>query len=138
MKGEKELRVVIDTNVLISSIFWEGGAPHEVILLAIDRKIENFTSPEILREIEKVLKEKFGQPDEMVERQVRLIAGYSEIIIPNMRINVVEDPKDNMILECAECGEVDFIVTGDQHLLKLKRYKCIGIINSRECVERVG
>jgi len=56
MNQENEkLRVVLDTNIYISSVFWLGR-PHQIVELAIDRKIQVFISPQILKELERVLK----------------------------------------------------------------------------------
>lgn len=63
------VKAVLDTNILVSSIFWEKGNPHKVVELALDKKIEVFTSTEILQELEKVLKRDFDEPDEMIQRQ---------------------------------------------------------------------
>jgi len=121
--------VVIDTNVLISSIFWEHGNPHRVVGKASERKIENHTSLDMLKELQKVLKMDFNQPDEAVQRQTALVISYSEIVYPKEKVNVVkEDPKDNMVLECAIACKADYIITGDKHLLKLKEFRSIKIV----------
>ena len=128
--------VVLDTNVLISSIFWEKGNSHKIVDIAIEQKITNFTSPEMLNELARVLRQKFKQTEEYIESQLALIANYSQIIEPKIKANVVpEDAKDNMIIECALSSDADYIITGDKHLLKLKEYKGIKILAPKEFLE---
>ena len=83
----------------------------------------------MLKELQKVLKMDFNQPDEAVQRQTALVISYSEIVYPKEKVNVVkEDPKDNMVLECAIACKADYIITGDKHLLKLKEFRSIKIV----------
>ena len=125
--------IVLDTNVLISSTFWKKGNPHKLVLLAIGQKIQNFTSRNIINELVKVLAVDFKQPEEFVERQVKLLLSYSEIVEPKIKIEAVpEDPKDNMVIECALSAGAGLIITGDNHLLKLKEYKNIKILTPKE------
>ena len=131
-------RVVIDTNVIISSIFWKNGNPHKITLLAIEQKIQNFTSQDMINELAKVLKVDFKQPDEYAERQVNLLLAYSEIAEPQIKVKAVhEDPKDNMILECALGADAEFVITGDNHLLKLKNFKGIKILTPKEFLDLI-
>lgn len=125
--------VVIDTNVLISSIFWNHGNPYKIVNLAIEQKINNFTSPNMLYELAKVLRENFNQSENMVESQIRLVANYSNVVQPKIKLKVVkDDPKDDMVLECALSCNVQYIITGDKHLLKLKEFKGIKIATAKE------
>ena len=126
-------RVVLDTNVIISSTFWKSGNPHMIVSLAIGQKIQNFTSRNMVNELVKVLIVDFRQPEQFVERQVNLLLAYSEIIEPKIKANAVpEDPKDNMVIECALSADADCIITGDNHLLKLKEYKNIKMLTPKE------
>ena len=130
------IRAVLDTNIFVSSIFWEKGNPHRVVELAIDKKIEIFTSVDILRELERVLKRDFGEPDELIQRQTGLVFEYTNVIVVGKKVNVVKaDPDDNKILECAIACSADYIVTGDNHLLDIKEYKRVKIVNAQKFVE---
>ena len=130
------IRAVLDTNIFVSSIFWEKGNPHRVVELAIDKKIEIFTSVDILRELERVLKRDFGEPDELIQRQTGLVFEYTNVIVVGKKVNVVKaDPDDNKILECAIACGADYIVTGDNHLLDIKEYKRVKIVNAQKFVE---
>jgi putative PIN family toxin of toxin-antitoxin system len=115
------LKVVLDTNVIISSIFWKEGNSHRVVELAIDKQIRNHISNDIIEELHYVLHKKFEQPDYMINRQIDLTKKYSKIVVPHTRLKVVlEDPKDDIILECVLKSKADYIVTGDNPLLILK------------------
>ena len=96
------LKIVIDTNVLVSSIFWENGNPHKVVAKAQEQMVQNHTSSELLGELEDILLHKFKQPEDIVKRQLDLVRAFSSIAEPWTRIFAVkDDPDDNMILECA-------------------------------------
>ena len=123
------IKIVLDTNILVSSILSEHGSSHKIVEMAIAQIIKNHTSPDILKEFQKVLREDFKQPEEYVRRQIKLVTSYSDIVHPKERINAVkEDPNDDMILECGMACGADYIITGDNHLLKLADFKGIKII----------
>ncbi len=62
----------------------------------------------------------------------------AEMVRPDMVLNVItDDPDDNRVLECAVKGHVDYIVTGDRHLLKLSAYEAIPIVTVREFLDTV-
>ena len=125
--------VVLDTNVLISSIFWDKGNSHKIVAFAIQQKITNFTSTEMLNELAKVLRKKFNLPEDKIEEQLTSVANYSQITEPKIKVNIVkEDPSDNKVLECALACNADYIVSGDRHLFDLKEYRGIKIIKPAE------
>ncbi len=132
------IKVVLDTNILVSSVFWKKGNPHKVVGLALDKKIKVFTSTEILKELEKVLRRDFKEDEDFIKDQTDLILEYAEVIKTTSKMDVVkDDPDDNKIVGCAVDSKSDYIITGDPHLLKLKEFKGIKIINSREFIEMV-
>ena len=127
--------VVIDTNVLISSIFWQRGSSHKIVELAIEQKINNFTSPNMLEELVNVLKVDFEQPEEFIQGQLTLAAAYSKVTTPKINVQAVkDDPKDDMVVECALSCAAQFIITWDNHLLKLKQFKGIKIVTPKEFI----
>ena len=129
--------VVLDTNVIISSIFWIGNS-HKIVNLAIEQKITNFTSPEMLNELAKVLREKFKVPEDKIEEQVALVAKYSQITEPKIKVKAIkEDPSDDKILECALSCNAGYIVSGNWHLLELETYKGVKIIKPKEFLDLV-
>ncbi len=127
-----DIRAVLDTNVIISAIFWRG-APYKVMKKALQRDFILVISPDILEEVSERLKHKFNLPREEIETLMNILLSYSDIVEPTTKVNVVKaDENDNKIIECAIDGEADFIVTGDHHLLELKSYKSIKIITPAE------
>lgn len=131
-------RAVFDTNIFVSSIFWEKGNPHKAVEFALEKKAMVFTSVEILQELERVLRRDFEEPDEMIQRQIGLIVEYSNIVSVDKNVNVIKsDPDDNKILACAVSCGADYIVTGDKHLLELRVYENIKIVTAKEFVDIV-
>ncbi len=128
-------RVVVDTNVYISALNF-AGRPDEVLVLGRAGVIEVFISPPILEEIEGVLLRKFRWTSARVREASRAIRSFTALVNPEESVNVVrEDEPDNRVLECAFAARADVIVTGDQHLLKLKRFRGIVIASPREFLD---
>lgn len=125
-------KVVFDTNILISSLFWKGPSRH-IVDLAIANKISSISSPEILEELEAVLYEDFPDiPYERIEEIIRDILSYSQlVVVDKIMVKGLRDLKDTKIIACAISAKADYIVTGDKDLLILKEYKGIRILNPR-------
>ena len=127
------VRVVYDTNILISSIFWARGNTHKLVELAIERSVTNFTSSDMLNELTKVLRVNFEQSEEIVKRQVALLVEYSTVVNLTEKLSVVkDDTDDDKVIECAVAADAQFIVSGDHHLLKLKSFRGIKIVAPAE------
>lgn len=139
---KNDLRVVVDTNVLISGLFGIKDSPSSQILLSIrTQKIILVTSPVILEEVgsvinrERIVKltkmsknERSDFMDKLIER--------SDITLGNQLAQTIgRDIKDDKFLACGVEGEVDYIITGDEDLLILKKYQGIEIVTPREFVE---
>lgn len=128
-------KVVLDTNVYVSSVFWKGS-PHRIIDRALDKQIKVFISVDILQELEKVLRRDFEEDEAFIHRQINLILYYAEVVEVHEKVDVVkEDPDDNKILECAKAARVDFVITSDNHLLKLNNFENIPIITPQKFME---
>jgi putative PIN family toxin of toxin-antitoxin system len=133
-------KVVLDTNTLISGLLWDGNEAR-VIEKAENKEIKLFISPELIEELEGVLKrEKFCKRLEgkeyTVDKAVSKIALIATLIKPTHKINVIkEDSEDNRVLECAVSAKVDVIISGDSHLLDLKDYSGIDIITASEFIK---
>jgi putative PIN family toxin of toxin-antitoxin system len=124
------VRGVVDTNVLISAIFWTGK-PKQILNKVRRGEILFLTSGPLLEELEGVLIEKdkpFKLAPEEAERIIIGMRELAEIIQTHTRVAACEDEKDNRVLECAIDGDAECIVTGDLHLLKLNPFKGIRII----------
>ncbi len=125
-------KVVIDTNIYISAIFW-GGKPRKIIDSGREEKILIFTSIEIEDEIAGKLSKKFNLKESEINN---ILLDFSTFTIPikiTKHIDAVpDDPDDNKFIECAVMCNADYIVSGDEHLLKLKEYTGIKILKASE------
>ena len=133
------IKAILDTNVVISAIIF-GGKPRRVLNLAIEGKISLFFSEPMFEEIRKILggrKFRFTASQLLaVERELEAISGT---VYPDKSIKIVkDDPDDDVFIECALAADADYIVSGDKHLLDLKRYGNIKIVNAAEFIELVG
>jgi putative PIN family toxin of toxin-antitoxin system len=132
------MRIVIDSNVFVSSFFW-GGHPREVFERIINGLDELYITDEIIEEILSVMNSgKFDTNNNEIEDYIKIIKKYSErIISSSVPESISRDKDDNKILQCGLDGNVDFIVTGDKDLLVLREYKTIKIINPKDYLEMV-
>lgn len=132
------LRVVLDTNVLISAILF-GGKPRQILEKAIRGEIRLCLSEPILEELKGVLqRSKFNYSAEMIQFILTELTGIADFVNPSETINVVlEDPEDNRILECAVEAKANYVISGDFHLLKLSRYLNIEVLNVAAFLERL-
>lgn len=127
------MRVVADTNILVSGLLF-GGPPEQVFLSGMRGEIQLLTSLSLLKEFEKVLKEKFQLSPPMVREIVEEVREVAEVVEVSSHIETISYPdEDNRVLECAVDGKADFIVTGDtKHILPLKEYSGIKILSPSE------
>ena len=122
------MRVVFDTNIFISALVIPGGNAEEAYLHAIRGTFELFTSVPILVETANKLKIKFEWSDEKVGQFLESIRKTAIILQTQPHLHILKDEPDNRILECALLANADLIVTGDHHLLTLKRHENISIL----------
>ena len=127
------MKIVLDTNIFISGIFWRGSS-NKVILNWKEGKFALIASLGTISEITKVLKDfKIRLPDEMIREWIDLIVRNSIIVEPKEKISIVkDDPKDNIFIETAIAGNADYIITQDNHLLKLKEFRRVKVITPEE------
>lgn len=127
------LKVVLDTNVLISSIISDGKS-RELLKKGIANQYRIITSDLILKELETVLcRPKFKTRQEEVNRIIHALNKTAHVVAVKTTIKAVKkDPQDDMIIETALDGEAQIIVTGDNHLLALERFQEIRIITIEE------
>lgn len=109
------LRLVLDTNVLISAALKPEGLQRTTLLLATTKPARFYVSAPILEEYAEVL----SRPELMIRRGLRLqllqlIKNRSHMIIPSRRLDVTSDPDDNIFIECADAARADYLITGNQ------------------------
>lgn len=135
----KTPRVVLDTNVFISGIFF-SGRPRQVLELARNKQILLVTSSAILLELAEKLHEKFEWSQEEVKEVVEGIGVFTEVVKPEVKVDKIKaDPADNRILECAKQAKADFIISGDKkHILPLKKFGKSKIVTPAQFLEIFG
>ena len=127
------IRVVIDTNVFISSFF--GGNPRQIIDLWKNGDVLLCLSPDIVDEYVEVLHRlSLGETGEMQELLKLFAKGYHIVFThATPEISVVsEDPDDDKFIECAVALDAKYIISGDKALLAVKNYMGIRILSPRE------
>jgi putative PIN family toxin of toxin-antitoxin system len=136
------LKVTLDTNVLISGTFWEGEA-YKIIQLIDQKEIKCYLSKKILEEYNKVLHsdeilEKVEDHHLKIKSAIIKVVEMCSIVEPKTKVMaVLDDPDDNKILECALEAKVDYVVTYDEHILKLKEFEGIKLIQPKELLKIV-
>jgi putative PIN family toxin of toxin-antitoxin system len=132
------LRVVIDTNVLVSGIIQRKGFPYKVVKAWEDDVLILITSDDLINEAGRVLRYekirvKYSLDDEEIKQVLLNLMRYSIVVNDPPKIDVIrEDPADNNILAAATEGKADYIISGDSHLLNLENYKGIRILTPKE------
>jgi uncharacterized protein len=131
-------KIVIDTNIYISAVFW-GGKPRELVDLGRSGQISIFTSLEIEQEILRKLKTKFRLSDEESAQILLDFSTFTNLVKISRKLTVIDDdPDDNKFIECALSSMSEFIVSGDKHLLKLENYNGIRILKAAEFLSLIS
>jgi len=131
------MRITVDTNVLISATFWKGNS-FRIIEKVENKELDLVLSKDIIKEFIDVLnyeeiQDKIKDKNLEMQKTVEDILSISIIIEPQQKFDIIKDDvKDNIIVECAFEGKSDYIITNDKHLLKLKEFRNIKIINPEE------
>jgi putative PIN family toxin of toxin-antitoxin system len=132
------MKIVLDANIFISSFFW-GGNPRIILERVIKRKDKLFVTKEIMNEIEEVIgRPKFHAGKEEIIYFINSIEEIGNRIISIRHINNgSRDKSDNKYIECGITANVDYIISGDIHLLELKEYENIKIVTAKEYLELI-
>ncbi len=127
------IKVVIDTNVFISSFF--GGNPKKIIDLWKKGEIKLCLSREIVDEYVEVLKRLGLQNENELQELLNIFSEGHNIIFsattPSLKI-IEQDPDDNKFIECAVALGCSHIISGDKHLQQVKNYMGIKIVRPKE------
>lgn len=128
------MRAVLDTNVLISSVI-STGIPHNVVVAGFNGEFQIVVSVATLTEFRETLlkyPDRFHMDEEEIQTEVETIRYFAEFVKPEEDIcGVEEDPDDDKFLEAAVAGDVDYVVSGDSHLLDLNTFRGIEIVTPR-------
>ena len=129
------MRIVIDTNVLISGIIF-GGKPSKIIELLFGKKISVFASPEMVDEYKRIYGELGERYAKRTHNELNEIINSMNILPSHSHIEACRDPDDNKFIEYAIDNRCIYIVSGDKDLLVLEQYEDIGILTVSEFLEQ--
>jgi len=131
------LRLVLDTNIIVSAAIKPDGLQRTVLLLAMTRPARLYISDPSFSEYQLVLR----RPEFKIPKSLRLqflqrLRRISHIVPPSRRIRITADPDDNMFLECADAARADYLVTGNlRHFPKF--WKQTKVVSSREFITMI-
>lgn len=135
MTASQRIRVVVDTNVIISGALF-GGMPKKVLDVVQSGNVEVLMSRILKNEIIRQL-QRFQVP-EITYRVIRsMISFRARMLLPKVISRTVRDPKDDMLLALSLTGKVDFLVTGDKDLLILRQFEETRIVTPRQFLHHV-
>ena len=131
------MKIILDTNVLISGIFF-AGPPYRILKAWQEGKIKLIVSEEILAEYQKVAEELSQQfPSVDIGQILELLIIHAEIIdTQEFQVTICEDPDDNKFISCALASKSKIIVSGDKHLLKISGYEGILVLKPSEFTDQ--
>ena len=130
------MRVVLDTNVLVSAFLAPTGPPAQIFQQWEDGAFDLIVSEALLAEYQRVLgyphlASHHGLTPREINEAVEAIREFALVVEPREALNVITaDPSDNRVLECALVGEAEYIVSGDaRHLLPLQEFRGVVILS---------
>jgi putative PIN family toxin of toxin-antitoxin system len=131
------MRIVVDTNVLISGMHW-GGIPAEIIRAWTRDRFKVVCSVQIIQEYSEVLHRiNPGMTITESDKMLAFLISQSEIVQPNHWFKIIlEDPEDDKFIDCAFQGQANIIISGDKHLLQLEKFGPIRILSPSEFKKR--
>jgi len=132
------LRLVIDTNVVVSAVLKPDGLQRTVFLLATTKPARWYVSGPIMEEYATVL----ARPELKIRKSLRLqfiqlIKNHTYSVTPSLLPQLTSDPDDNIFLECADAARADYLVTGNRRHFP-RFWKKTKIIDSREFLDIVA
>jgi uncharacterized protein len=131
------LRLVVDTNIVVSAALKPNGLQRTVLLLAITKPARLYISEAIMAEYREVLaRPKMNIRKGLQQQMLQLIRSHSYSVKPARPLQVTPDPDDNKFLECADAARADYLVTGNQRHFP-RFWKKTKVITSREFISVV-
>jgi uncharacterized protein len=132
------LRLVLDTNIVVSAALKPDGLQRTVLLLAMTRPARLYISAPILLEYRIVLsRQELNIRKGLRQQFLQRIEDSSHMVSPSRQFHVTSDPDDNIFLECADAARADYLVTGNQRHFP-KFWKQTKIVTSREFVTLIA
>lgn len=133
----RKIRVVLDTNVVVSAHLNAEGYERHVLDLVLARKLQLFVSQPILEEYEGVLRRpKFAIQPRQIARSLRMLRAASRVVRLVRELDITRDAADNRFLECADAAKADYLVTGNKRHFP-RQWRQTLVVNAREFLEWV-
>jgi putative PIN family toxin of toxin-antitoxin system len=132
------IRLVLDTNTLISAVGWRDSKQGKILEACLFKKYLLIESDDLLKEfLEVISRPKFSFISEEQKREfVTRLLSHCEIVEPKKKLNIIkQDPADNKVLECSLAGKAHYIITGGRHLLNLKQFGKTAILTASEFLQ---
>ena len=125
------MRIVIDTNVVVSAVFF-GGKPREILERVIEGSLEAYATKEILDEYRDTIDYLLEKYSGKTTLDLSMIIKLFHTIKRKTHIELCRDPDDDKFIECAVDGKCYYIISGDKDLLEISRYKNIQVVTVTE------
>ncbi len=130
------IRTVVDTNILIRALIKPQGTVGPILTrLRANAYALVYSQPLLDEFLEKLalprIRQKYALDDQAIEDALALLALRGELVHPTRAIKICRDPDDNAVIEAAVAGTAEYIVTGDDDLLVLKKIETVKIVTPR-------
>jgi putative PIN family toxin of toxin-antitoxin system len=126
------MRIVIDTNVIASGVFF-GGKPGKLLEMVVSKELEAYITEDILTEYKETLEELCSRyPSKPPRLPLSILLAAMKMIQPHSTVQVCRDPDDDKFIECALDAQCVYIVSGDQDLLSVRQYERVRIVTVSE------
>jgi len=126
------MRIVIDTNVIASGVFF-GGKPGKLLEMVVSKELEAYITEDILTEYKETLEELCSRyPSKPPRLPLSILLATMKMIQPHSTVQVCRDPDDDKFIECALDAQCVYIVSGDQDLLSVRQYERVRIVTVSE------
>ena len=130
------MRIVVDTNVLISGVFF-GGFPRKILRASVEGRVRACASMEILNEYQEIIREMVRRKQGNIDVSIlNPLIRSMEVIEPASKIEICRDPDDDKFINCAKDAQAIYIVSGDKDLLVIQQFENISIVTAKEFCER--
>jgi putative PIN family toxin of toxin-antitoxin system len=129
------VRVVFDTNILVSAFLFPGGRGEAALQRIVEERDELVLSKPILGVLLGILARKFSRNAEEFARVAVFLSTVATFVNPRRKLRIVKDEPDNRVLECALTGHAVVIVMGDHALLALKNFRNVRLVTLRDYLD---
>ena len=133
-------KLVLDTNIMISAIICKHGEPAKLFEKMINEEIQNYISKEIIEELIEVLNRNEIIKKTKKETRTFILEQYlihSQIVNPKNKYKIITHESDNKFIDVAKEANATFIISGDKHLLEIKKFEGIRIIKAKEYLDEL-